>query len=156
MAQNYKIRLRRWNGTDFDILCLSSENILMNSGQNIETVINSKPSINDNTSTSTNVWSAQKTSNQINNIKERLANITLSSSWSGSGPYTQTVTISNETITSKTKVDVQPDSTVIQTMMNNGIYGLYIENNNGTLTAYCVGGYFSDSISIQVSLSEVQ
>ena len=58
--------------------------------------------------------------------------------------------------TSKTKVDVQPDSTVIQSMMNNGIYGLYIENNNGTLTAYCVGGYFSDSISIQVSLSEVQ
>lgn len=156
MAQNYKIRLRRWNGTDFDILCLSSQNILMDSGQNVETAINNKPSINDNTSTSTNVWSAQKTSNQINNIKERLATVNLSSSWSGAGPYSQTVTISGETITNKTKVDVQPNSTVIQAMMNNGIYGLYIENNNGTLTAYCVGGYFSDSISIQVSLSEVQ
>lgn len=156
MAQNYKIRLRRWNGTDFDILCLSSQNILMDSGQNVETAINNKPSINDNTSTSTNVWSAQKTSNQINSVKERLATVNLSSSWNGTGPYTQTVTISGQTITNKTKVDVQPDSTVIQSMMNNGIYGLYIENNNSTLTAYCVGGHFSDSISIQVSLSEVQ
>lgn len=156
MAQNYKVRLKRWNGVDFDTLNLSSENILMNSGTNVETAINNKPSINDSTSTASNVWSAQKTETEVNGIKPIITSITLSSTWNGSDPYTQTVTIAGQTITNKTKVDIQPSSTVITAMMNNGIYGIYIENNNGTLTAYSVGGKPSSSLTVQVSLSEVQ
>lgn len=156
MAQNYKIRLKRWNGVDFDTLNLSSENILMNSGTNVETAINNKPSINDSSSTSSNVWSAQKTQSEVNGIKPIIASVTLSATWSGAGPYTQVITITGQTITNKTKVDIQPDSTVITAMMNNGIYGLYIENNNGTLTVYSVGGKPNASLTIQVSLVEVQ
>lgn len=156
MAQNYKVRLKRWNGTDFDVLNLSSQNILMDSGVNAETAINSKPSINDSSATSSSVWSGEKTQNELTNAKPRIATVTLSSTWSGAGPYTQTVTIAGQTITAKTKVDVQPDSTVITNMMNNNVYSLYIENNNGTLTAYAVGGKTSTSLSLQVSLVEVQ
>lgn len=160
MAQNYKVRLKRWNGTDFDVLNLSSQNILMNSGTNVETAINSKPSINDSSATSSSVWSGEKTQTELTsvstNAKPRIATVSLSSTWSGSGPYTQTVTIAGQTITAKTKVDVQPNSTVITNMMNNNVYSLYIENNNGTLTAYAVGGKTSTSLSLQVSLVEVQ
>lgn len=160
MAQNYKIRLRRWNGTDFDTLNLSSENILMNSGVTAETAINGKPSINDSSTSATSVWSSSKTNTSLNtvanNAKPRIASVTLSSSWSGSGPYSQSITISGQTITSKTKIDIQPNSTVLTAMMNNNIYGMYIVNNSGSLTAYCVGGKPSSSLTIQVSLVEVQ
>ena len=109
---------------------------------------------------SSSVWSGEKTQTELTsvstNAKPRIATVSLSSTWSGSGPYTQTVTIAGQTITAKTKVDVQPDSTVITNMMNNNVYSLYIENNNGTLTAYAVGGKTSTSLSLQVSLVEVQ
>lgn len=160
MSQNYKIKLRRWNGTDFDVLNLSSQNILMDSGINAETAINSKPSIDDSLTNSSSVWSSEKTQTELTdvstNAKPRIATITLSSTWSGNGPYTQTVTINGETITSKTKVDIQPNSTAVTNMMNNGVYSLYIENNNGSLIAYAIGGKTSASLSLQVSLVEVQ
>ena len=132
----------------------------MDSGTNVETAINNKPSINDSSATASSVWSGQKTQTELTsvstNAKPRVATITLSSTWSGSGPYTQTVTIAGQTITNKTKVDIQPNATVITNMMNNGVYSLYVENNNGTLTAYAVGGKTSTSLSLQVSLVEVQ
>lgn len=159
MAQSYKIRLKRWNGIDFDTLNLSSNNVLMDSGVSVESAVNGKPDVNDTTTSSSNVWSSQKTSNAITNITTRLASITLAStSWTGSstGPYTQTVTISGETITSKTKVDIQPDSTVLTVMSSDGIYGMYIQNNNGTLTAYSVGAKPTSNLTVQVSLEEVQ
>ena len=160
MAQNYKIRLKRWNGIDFDTLNFSSENVLMNSGENVENEILGRAKINDNQTTSTNAWSAQKIQEELStlssNLKPKLKNITLSSTWNGSGPYTQTVNITGETITEKTKVDIQPDSTVLTAMMNSGIYGMYIENNNGVLTAYSIGAKPSSSLNIQISLIEVR
>ena len=41
MSSNYKVRLRRYNGTDYDTLNLSSQNIIMNNGSNVEDTINS-------------------------------------------------------------------------------------------------------------------
>lgn len=162
MAQNYKVKLKRWNGIDFDTLNLSSQNVIMNSGQNVETAINNKPSINDNTTTQSNVWSANKTNNQLNivatNAKPRIASVTLNSTWTSAGNslYTKTFTIANETITAKTKVDIQQDDTIINVMVNNTIYGMYVLNNNGSLTMCCVGGKPSSSITVQVSLVEVK
>lgn len=36
MGVNYKIRLKRFNGTDYDTLNLSSENIIMNTGDSLQ------------------------------------------------------------------------------------------------------------------------
>lgn len=81
--------------------------------------------------------------------------ITLSTTWSGSDPYTQTVTLSNYTVTSNSKVDIQPDSTAIAQLISDGVKGLYILNNAGTLTAYAVGAPTTASLTLQVTITEV-
>ena len=40
MATSYKIRLKRFNGTDYDTLNLVSDNIIMSSGNNLQTDYN--------------------------------------------------------------------------------------------------------------------
>ena len=81
--------------------------------------------------------------------------ITLSTTWSGSDPYTQTVTLSNYTVTSNSKVDIQPDSTAIAQLISDSVKGLYILNNAGTLTAYAVGAPTTASLTLQVTITEV-
>ena len=81
--------------------------------------------------------------------------ITTTTTWSGSGPYTQTVTLSNYTPTSNSKVDLQPDSTVISQMISDGVNGLYISNTNGTLTMYAIGAAPTAVLTLQVSITEV-
>ena len=81
--------------------------------------------------------------------------VTLSSTWSGSGPYTQTVSVSGYTVTANTKVDLQPDATAIGQMISDGVLALYIVNNNGTLTAYAVGAATTASLTLQATCTEV-
>lgn len=91
----------------------------------------------------------------INYTKPKLASVTLSGTWSGSGPYTQTVTVSGATITANTKVDVQPNATLLAAMVNAGCTALFIQNNNGTLTAYAIGAApNSSSTAVQVTCYE--
>ena len=88
--------------------------------------------------------------------KSVIKSLSLSSSWSGAAsPYTKTVTISGYTITANTKVDMQPDATTIQQLIDDGVLGLYILNNSGTLTAYAIGEKPSVALTVQVTLSEV-
>lgn len=88
--------------------------------------------------------------------KSKIKYITLSSTWTGSAsPYSQTVTISGYTVTANTKVDLQPAAAVIQQLIDDGVLGLYIINNNGTLTAYAIGAKPTASLTIQATLSEV-
>jgi uncharacterized repeat protein (TIGR02543 family) len=86
----------------------------------------------------------------VSGITPKKATITLNTTWSGSGPYTKTVTISGATITANTKVDVQFDATAIAQMVSDGTNAIYISNNNGTLTAYAVGAKPTESLSLQV------
>ena len=80
--------------------------------------------------------------------------VTLSTNWTGNtSPYTQAVTISGTTANSK--VDLQPDATVIQQMTDDGTVALYITNNNGTLTAYAVGEKPTTELIIQATITEV-
>ena len=81
--------------------------------------------------------------------------ITLSTSWSGSGPYTQTVTLPNYTATANSKVDLQPDATTINQMITDKVLALYISNTNGTLTAYAIGAAPTASMTIQATVTEV-
>lgn len=79
--------------------------------------------------------------------------LSLSTSWSGSGPYTQTVAISGGT--SASKIDIQPDATVINQLVSDGVTALYIYNNNGTFTAYAVGAAPTAAMTVQYTRTEV-
>lgn len=81
--------------------------------------------------------------------------VTLSpSAWSGSGPYTQTVT-SLITASVNTKVDLQPNATVLAQMAADGTTNIFIDNNNGVLTAYALGAKPTASLTIQYTKTEV-
>lgn len=86
--------------------------------------------------------------------KSRILNITLpAANWTGSGPYTQTITISGGT--ANTKVDIMFNDTVYQQMVDDQVGYLAIANNSGTFTATASGGKPSADLSIQVECKEV-
>lgn len=94
------------------------------------------------------------------NLKDATArvktdSISMSASWSGSGPYTQTVTLTTNTPTTYSKIDLQPTTAIISQLVSDGVYGLYILNNNGTLTAYAVGNKPSVAMTMQCTITEV-
>jgi len=81
--------------------------------------------------------------------------ISLSDTWTGEDPYTQTVTVTGYTITANSKVDLQPNADQIAQLIEDGVKALYIANNNGTLTAYSVGAEISTAMTIQCTVMEV-
>lgn len=81
--------------------------------------------------------------------------ITTTTTWSGSDPYTQTVTLTNYTVTSNSKIDIQPDSTAINQLIADSVKALYIVNNNGTLTLYAIGASPTVALTLQVTITEV-
>lgn len=75
-------------------------------------------------------------------------------SWMGAeSPYSQTVTISGITVNSK--VDIQMDATALGVLIDSGTSAIWIENNNGTLTAKALGEKPNTNLSVQVTITEV-
>ena len=103
--------------------------------------------LNQNSGTST--WTTLPTIPAIPTV----GSISLTTTWSGNGPYTQTVSISGGTANSK--IDLQPNSTVLTQLMTDGVTAMYIENNNGTFTAYALGATPSAALNIQYTRTEV-
>lgn len=83
----------------------------------------------------------------------RVGSISLSSSWSGSGPYSQTVTVIGATVTANSKVDIQLTAAQIASLIAAGVTGLVIENNAGTLTIWAVGASPS-AMEVQCTVEE--
>lgn len=83
--------------------------------------------------------------------------VSLPLSWvdSGSGYHSEAVTVTGATITGSSKVDLQPGAAAIQQMISDGVLALYIENNNGTLTAYAVGAAPTAALALQCTVTEV-
>lgn len=73
--------------------------------------------------------------------------------WSGSGPWTRTVSIAGGTASSM--VDIQPSDDVITTMINSGTTALFIKNDDGTFTLTAMGAVPNATITLQVSITEV-
>jgi hypothetical protein len=87
-------------------------------------------------------------------VLPRITTITLpQSSWTGnSSPYYQTVSIN--TVTPATKVELNPTVAQITAMQNDDI-ALMAENDNGTVNVYSFGGKPSSTMAIQCTLVEV-
>lgn len=84
-----------------------------------------------------------------------VGSITLSNTWTGSAsPYSQTVTVTGATVTANSRVDLQPTAAQIASLISDGVTGLVIENNNGTLTAYAVGAATSAAMTVQCTVEE--
>ena len=80
--------------------------------------------------------------------------LSLGTTWSGSDPFTQSVSTSYTT-TNKTVVDIQPDPDIVAQLIKDGVSEIIIKNNNGALTAYAFGATPSTALTIQVLFSEV-
>lgn len=86
--------------------------------------------------------------------KPRVGTITMSTSWSGSNPWYQTVTVSGTSVFSNSVVSLQPDYTAFNQMVANGTAAIYISNNNGTLTAYAILNKPTAALTVQCLVSE--
>ena len=78
----------------------------------------------------------------------------LSSAWSGNGPYTQAVTLSGYELTANTKVDLDCSGSVLNALRENGTWAIYIENNDGVLTAYAIGEKPAAAVTVQATVYE--
>lgn len=118
MATEYRINMKRYNGTDYDIMYPRTL---------IEQVTNGQRQIIVDT-------------------------ISLGTSWTGTGPYTQVVTIDG--IESDSKIDIQPDADVINKLMESGTTALYIVNDSGVATAVALGAAPNVALEIQCTITK--
>ena len=73
--------------------------------------------------------------------------------WSGSGPWTRTVSITGGTASSM--IDIQSSDAVINTMIASGTTALFIKNDSGVFTLVAIGAIPNAAITLQVSITEV-
>lgn len=83
----------------------------------------------------------------------RLASIRLTDTWDGNGPYTQEVSLDG--VTPRSKVDIQPDAGVFASLLLDGVTALWVQNDNGVLTACALGAAPSDAMTVQCTVTEV-
>lgn len=81
--------------------------------------------------------------------------ISLTTTWTdeGSNLYSQTVSISGATANSK--IDLQPDVSVLAQMMTDSTKALWAENNNGTVTVYAYRAAPTAALTVQYTRTEV-
>ena len=118
LATEYRINMKRYNGTDYDIMYPKTL---------IEQVTNGQRQIIVDT-------------------------VSLGTSWTGTGPYTQVVTIDG--IESDSKIDIQPDTYVINKLMESGTTALYIVNDSGVATAVALGAAPNVALEIQCTITK--
>lgn len=90
-----------------------------------------------------------------NGVQPRTGTISLpAASWTGNGPWTQTVTVSGATVYAKSIVSLQPDATVYNHMVSVGCAAIFITNNNGTLTATAIQKKPTSDLTVQCTVEE--
>ena len=118
LATEYRINMKRYNGTDYDIMYPRTL---------IEQVTDGQKQIIVDT-------------------------VSLGTSWTGAGPYTQTITVAEADANSK--VDLQPDATIIQKLIDAGTTALYIVNDDGVFSAVAIGSAPTESLTIQCTITK--
>ena len=92
---------------------------------------------------------------EMENNKPHKGSISFSTTWSGNGPYTQTVTVTGATVTSDSMIDLEPDATALNQLISDGVTALFVTNNSGTLTATAIGAPTTSALTIQCTVTEV-
>lgn len=78
--------------------------------------------------------------------------ITLSTTWTGSDPYHQVVSIDG--ITNDSLIDLEPDFAAFIALSNMGVKAIWAENDNAAVTVYCIGAKPNTAISMQCLVIE--
>lgn len=98
----------------------------------------------------------------VNEVKESCevscgakGSITLGTTWSGNGPYTQAFTVNGYTITKNTIIDLMADETILNRLRADGVEQIYVSNDDAVLTATVVGARPSSALTINAIFSEV-
>lgn len=86
--------------------------------------------------------------------KPSVGSITVGTTWTGSNPYTQTVTVTGASVTAKSIVNLQPTAANLAQMLSDGVSAFYVENNSGTLTLVAVGAETTAEMTIQCTVEE--
>ena len=142
----------------FDNAPIQGSNNILTSGAIYEAVRNAHAELEmDNAPTS---GSAKPVSSggvyiALTNKQDRIwkATLSLSTSWSGSDPYTQTVSITGATTNSM--IELHPSLAQIQQFKADGVDAMWVENNNGVLTVYVLGARPTVALSLQCTVTEV-
>ena len=93
------------------------------------------------------------TSAAIYNSSPKVQSVTMPyESWEGSGPYTQKLSISG--LTNSSKIDMQADASTISAIVS-GEFSITIKNDNGVVTAYAVGKKPALDLTLQLIVTEV-
>lgn len=99
------------------------------------------------------VFSIVKTN--FDKVAPKYASLTIpTTGWSGSGPWTRTVSITGGTASSM--VDIQSSDAVINTMIESGTTALFIKNDSGVFTLVAIGAIPNAAVTLQVSITEVK
>ena len=134
MATNYKIRLKRFNGTDYDTLNLLSSNIIMNTGNTLQSDV--IPSTNGVIKNNNGSFQIATLGTDYGTLAFTITLSSASSSWTaGVEDYTQTVSNVNFIATGFSYV-VSPDSSSFNGYANSVIYAENV-TTNGQMIFHC-------------------
>lgn len=85
-----------------------------------------------------------------------LGSITLSTDWSetetGSGIFTQSISVPGITISDRSMINIQPDAATLKAMLDGGTYSLTVSNDGGSLTAYAIGAAPQEAMTVQCTI----
>lgn len=82
--------------------------------------------------------------------------ISLALNWSGTGPYTQTVTVTGATVTANSIISLLPTSSQLASLMADGVSAMSVENNDGELTVHVLGAAPTVAMVIDCKVEESQ
>lgn len=109
----------------------------------------------DNSTSGLTATNVQGAIDELAESRAKSGSVTLSLSWSGSGPYTQEVTVTGAAVTENSEVSLRPTAAQVASLIADGVTAILIENSAGTLTAYALGEAPSAAMTFACTVTEV-